>query len=193
LRVSGDKAFAACKYRRPMRQLLLLRHAKSSWDDPMLSDHARPLNIRGRRAAKAMAQAMRDLGLVPDLVLVSSARRTLQTLEALEPWDESPLIEPTDALYLAPAPEILAVLRKAAPAARSILLVGHNPGLHDLAMLLAGAHAAAGDAQVQRMATAFPSGALAEFSIATPWREVGETGARLMRFVVPKDLTEVRA
>jgi phosphohistidine phosphatase len=176
-----------------MRQLLLLRHAKSSWDDPQLSDHARPLNPRGREAAKVMAQAMRDLGLVPDVVLVSSARRTLQTLEALEPWDEMPLIEVMDALYLAPSPEILAVLRKAAPAARCILLIGHNPGLHDLAMLLAGAHAASGDAQVRRMAAAYPSGALAEFSIATPWGEVGETGARLMRFLTPKDLTEVRA
>ena len=64
-----------------MRQLLLLRHAKSSWDDPALSDHARPLNARGRRAATAMAQAMRELGLAPDIVLVSSARRTLQTLK----------------------------------------------------------------------------------------------------------------
>jgi phosphohistidine phosphatase len=176
-----------------MRQLLLLRHAKSSWGDPQLADHERPLNSRGRGAAKTMAQAMRDLGLAPDVVLVSSARRTLQTLEALEPWDETPLIEVMDALYLAPSPEILAVLRKAAPAARCILLIGHNPGLHDLAVLLAGAHAASGDAQVRRMAAAYPSGALAEFSIATPWSEVGETGTRLMRFVTPKDLTEVRA
>ena len=130
---------------------------------------------------------------MPDVVLVSSARRTLQTLEALEPWDEMPLIEVMDALYLAPSAEILAVLRKASPAARCILLIGHNPGLHDLAMLLAGAHAASGDAQVRRMAAAYPSGALAEFSIATPWGEVGETGARLMRFLTPKDLTEVRA
>ena len=66
-----------------MRQLLLLRHAKSSWDDPRLSDHARPLNARGRRAAMGMGLAMRELGLAPDIVLVSSARRTLQTLEAI--------------------------------------------------------------------------------------------------------------
>ncbi len=159
----------------------------------MLSDHARPLNPRGRHAAKAMARAMHDLGLAPDVVLVSSARRTLQTLEALGPWDEPPLIEPMDAFYLAPAAEILAVLRNAAPAARSILVVGHNPGLHELAVHLAGAHATAGDTQLQRMTNSYPSGALAEFSIATPWHEVSETGARLIRFLVPKDLTEVRA
>jgi phosphohistidine phosphatase len=76
----------------PMRQLLLLRHAKSSWDDPGLSDHARPLNARGRRAAAAVAAAMRELGLQPDLVIVSSARRTLQTLEALMPFDDHALV-----------------------------------------------------------------------------------------------------
>ena len=176
-----------------MRQLLLLRHAKSSWDDPQLSDHARPLNVRGRQAAVAMAGAMRDLGLLPDVVLVSSARRTLQTLEALEPWDETPLIEPMDALYLAPAAELLEVLRRAAPAARSLLLLGHNPGLHDLAMLLAGAHAATTDAQVRRLAASYPSGALAEFAVAAPWSELREGAARLTRFLVPNDLSEVDA
>ena len=98
-----------------MRQLLLLRHAKSSWDEPHLSDHARPLNMRGNQAAAAMAREMRRLGLLPDLVLVSSARRTLQTLAALEPWAEPPRIEPMDALYLAPASDLLDALRNAAP------------------------------------------------------------------------------
>src|SRR5689334_13732267 len=94
-----------------MHQLLLLRHAKSSWDDPKLPDHERPLNARGRRAAAAMRGAMRELGLTPDIVLVSPARRTMQTLEILEPWDETPLIEPTDALYLATAPQMLKLLQ----------------------------------------------------------------------------------
>ncbi|WP_048863045.1 SixA phosphatase family protein, partial [Acidisphaera rubrifaciens] len=119
-----------------MRQLMLLRHAKSSWDDPKLSDHARSLNTRGRQAAAGMGRMMRDLGLVPDLILVSSARRTLQTLEALEPWDETPLIEPMDALYLATAPQLCAVLNTVSETVRSVLLIGHNPGLHDLALML---------------------------------------------------------
>jgi phosphohistidine phosphatase len=176
-----------------MRQLLLLRHAKSSWDDPQLSDHARPLNLRGRQAAGRMAHAMRNLGLAPDVVLVSSARRTLQTLAALEPWDETPLIEPLDGLYLAPATEMLEVLHRAAPAARCVLLLGHNPGLHDLAMLLAGAHAATTDPQVWRLAANYPSGALAEFAVAAPWSELGPGGARLTRFLAPNDLSEVDA
>src|SRR6516225_3794435 len=104
-----------------MRQLLLLRHAKSSWDNPKLPDHARPLDPRGREAAAAMRRAMRELGLAPDVVLVSSARRTLQTLEALEPWDDTPLIEPMDALYLASGAQLLAVLHGVAETARSVL------------------------------------------------------------------------
>lgn len=176
-----------------MRQLLLLRHAKSSWDDPKLSDHARPLNVCGRQAASAMARAMRELGLAPDLVLVSSARRTLQTLEALEPWDETPLIEPMDALYLAPAIEMLEVLRQATPVVRSLLLVGHNPGLHELALALAGAHAATVNEHVRRLAEGYPSGALAEFSIASPWSELREGGAHLTRFLRPADLSEANA
>ena len=124
-----------------LRQLLLLRHAKSLWDDPKLSDHARPLNARGRASGRAMRQAMRDLGLAPDLVLVSSARRTLQTLETLAPWDQLPLVEPMDALYLASARSMLDVLHEVVDSVRSVLLIGHNPGLHELAMILIGAQA----------------------------------------------------
>ena len=140
-----------------------------------------------------MAAEMRRLGLLPDLVMVSSARRTLQTLAALEPWDEPPRVEPLDALYLAPARELLDVINHAAPTARCLLVVGHNPGLHELAMMLAGAHAASMDKQVQRLANGYPSGALAEFAIAVPWSELRESGGRLTRFLVPSDLSEVTA
>lgn len=177
-----------------MRQLLLLRHAKSSWDDPRLSDHARPLNARGRRAAKAMAVAMRDLGLTPDVVLVSSARRTLQTLEALGPLDGPPLVEPMDDLYLAPWQRLLDVLRQVPDTARSVLVIGHNPGLHDLALALTGPGGMAlsgGDGQ--RLAEAFPTGALAEFAIATPWPMLSAGGGRLLRFLQPADLPEPTA
>ncbi len=174
-----------------MRQLLLLRHAKSSWDDPHLPDHARPINMRGRHAAATMAAAIKQLGLLPDVVLVSSARRTLQTLAALDPWPTQPRIEPMDALYLASKSDLVDVLRNAAPTARCVLVVAHNPGLHDLAMMLAGAHSAVTDKQMQRLANGYPSGALAEFAVAVPWNELGDSGARLIRFLTPNDLTEV--
>lgn len=176
-----------------MRQLLLLRHAKSSWDDPQLSDHARPINMRGKHAAASMAAAIKRLGLLPDLVLVSSARRTLQTLAALNPWPTQPRIEPMDALYLASMSDLLDVLHRATPASRSVLVVGHNPGLHELAVMLAGAQSGGMDKQMQRLANGYPSGALAEFAVATPWCELGKDGARLTRFLRPSDLTEVTA
>ena len=163
-----------------------MRHAKSSWDDPRLSDHARPLNPRGRAAATAMRAAMHDMGVAPDLVLVSSARRTLQTLETLEPWDDTPLVEPMDALYLAGPEQMLAILHQVAETVRSVLVLGHNPGMHDLAMLLAGP----GESLMRRrLGEGFPSGALAEFSITGAWAALGETPARLTRFLAPRDLS----
>ncbi|WP_264713040.1 SixA phosphatase family protein [Limobrevibacterium gyesilva] len=169
-----------------------MRHAKSSWDDPKLSDHARPLNARGRKAAAAMRHAMRDLGLAPDIVLVSSARRTLQTLEALEPWEDTPLIEPMDSLYLATAPQMLVVLRRVAETARSVLLVGHNPGLHELAMTLVGPHAMTQANDLTRhLAKGYPTGALAEFAVAGPWSGLSEGSGRLLRFLCPRDLPEL--
>jgi phosphohistidine phosphatase len=175
-----------------MRQLLLLRHAKSSWDDAAQSDHARTLNPAGHAAATAMGTALRTLGLAPDVILVSSARRTLQTLEALEPWDDAPLIEPMDGLYLATAPQILTILHRVTDTVRSVMVIGHNPGLHDLALTLAGAHALSANTQpAARLAGGFPAGALAEFTIAPRWAELGEGGGRLVRFLSPKDLPEL--
>jgi len=180
-----------CESQPRMRQLLLLRHAKSSWDDPKQSDHARPLNARGRTAAQAMRGVIRNLGLLPDVILVSSARRTLQTLEALAPWDETPLIEMMDGLYLASPERILAVVAGVSETVRSLMIVGHNPGLHELAVRLAGAHGVSSNGHVQALNEGFPAGALAEFSVAQSWGELGaDAGARLVRFIRPRELTE---
>lgn len=169
-----------------MHQLLLLRHAKSAWDDAKLADRDRPLSDRGHRAASAMRQAMQRLGLAPDLVLVSPARRTLQTLEALEPWDETPLIEHIEALYLATPPQLLTVLHDIPETVRSALLIGHNPGMHDLAQtLIAGTQPT--DAS-RRLAAAYPTGALAEFTVPGPWLRLGAGAARLTRFITPREL-----
>lgn len=151
-----------------------------------MSDHSRPLNQHGRVAAGAMRQAMLGLALAPDVVLVSSARRTLQTMEALEPWEQTPLVEPMDALYLAPASQLLQVLNRVAETARSVLLIGHNPGLHELALHLTGS--ARDPADARRLGEGYPTSALAEFTIPGPWRTLGTGGARLHRFLAPRDL-----
>jgi phosphohistidine phosphatase len=172
-----------------MRQLLLLRHAKSSWDERDTPDHGRPLNRRGQQAAAAMRTAMEGLGLAPDVILVSTSRRTLQTLEALEPWADTPLVDRLDSLYLAPAPTILKAIQDVGAMARSVMVVGHNPGLHELAMLLVGAQAASFDnADIRRLAAGFPSCALAEFTVTVPWQTLDEGGGRLVRFLCPHDL-----
>jgi len=175
-----------------MRQLLLLRHAKSSWDDKASPDRDRPLNERGEAAAARMASAMHTLGLEPDMILVSPARRTMQTMEALEPWDDSPLVEQIESLYLADVPQLLAALHSVAETVRSVLLIGHNPGLHDLAVLLAGLHdrppGATSTAGERALADGFPTGTLAEFTIAGSWWELREGGGKLVRFLTPKML-----
>jgi phosphohistidine phosphatase len=169
-----------------MHQLLLLRHAKSSWDDPRTDDRERPLAARGRQAAAALRQVMLDAGLAPDLVLVSTARRTRETAEALEPWAETPLIELLDELYLAERDELLRILNGVAITVRSVLVVGHNPGLHALALTLAGSQAEnQADEDMRRLARGFPTGALAEFAVATSWAKLAPGGGRLQRFLVP--------
>jgi phosphohistidine phosphatase len=173
-----------------MRQLLLLRHAKSSWEDANLTDHDRPLDPEGRSAAQAMRTAMARLGLMPQLVLVSSARRTRETLELLEPLAGDPRIRCSPDLYLASPRQILDEVVSAPNDITSILVIGHNPGLHDLSMSLSGAHAmSAGRHGSKRLARGFPTAALAEFSVPDDWRSLPD-GARLIRFLTPHDLEQ---
>ncbi len=117
-----------------MKTLYLLRHAKAAADSPSSEDRDRALNARGNDDAPAMAAAMKARGYVPDLVLCSSARRTVETcrhvLDVLGP-DIPTLFE--DGLYLASAGEILSAIRAADPGASALLVIGHNPGLEELA------------------------------------------------------------
>jgi phosphohistidine phosphatase len=166
-----------------MHQLLLLRHAKSSWDDTTLPDKDRPLNKRGQQAALLTRRVLQELGLTPDLVLVSSARRTMQTLEALEPWSDTPLIEPMDALYLATAGQLMEAVRAVAETVRTVMLIGHNPGMQDLAIALC---ADPDSPEAHQIAAGFPTAALAEFTISTPWSRVRPRGGRLVRFLTPR-------
>ena len=177
-----------------MRQLLLLRHAKSSWDDASIEDHARPLNRRGRAAAEALRSVLKNLGVLPDLVLLSTALRTRQTLEALEPWDETPIVEPLDLLYLASGPQILAVLQGVAETVRSVLLIGHNPGLHELCLSLLGQQAERpSDEAARALAEGYPTGGLAEFAVTGRWADLGGPSVRLERFIDPREIEQANA
>jgi phosphohistidine phosphatase len=111
----------------------------------------------------------------------------MQTMEALEPWADTPLIEAMDALYMADRAHLLAILQGVAETARSVMLIGHNPGLHELAVTLAGPLDPANEA-MRRLGEKYPTGALAEFTVPGPWRTLAAGGARLVRFVAPRDL-----
>jgi phosphohistidine phosphatase len=171
------------------KQLFLLRHAKSSWDDVSIPDHDRPLSKRGRKAAAAMRRLAQSEKIDPDLIWVSSAVRTLQTLEALQPWDQPPKVEVKETLYHAPAAKILELLRNIPESAGKVLLIGHNPGLQELALLLIGGDdAAAGDGLARRLADSYPTGALAQFELECSWSQIGEGSGKLTRFVTPREL-----
>lgn len=170
-----------------MLRLWLLRHAKSAWDDPTLDDFARPLSPRGRKSCRRIGRHMAERGIAPDLVLCSPATRTRQTWERLEKrlgQDARVRFEPS--VYLADPGALLALVRAVPTACREVLLVGHNPGLEELAQKLAGS--AAGDA-LTRLTDKYPTGALAELTFAArTWAQVAPDGGFLASFVTPNQL-----
>ena len=123
-----------------MKTLLILRHAKSSWDDASLDDHERPLNARGRRDAPRVGDLLRDEGLMPDLVITSDALRahtTARLVAVAAGYGGDIVVDPM--LYLANADDLIATLRMVPEGnAATVLIVGHNPGLEDLIERLAG-------------------------------------------------------
>jgi len=170
-----------------MRTLHLLRHAKSSWEDARLADHERPLDARGERAATLMGVHLAQCGVAPDLVLVSSARRALQTAEriAVHLPEETPFVHERG-LYGADDDALLRRLRQLGPEHACVLLVAHNPGLHELGLCLVGAGDVAARAQLSRK---LPTGAWLELALpGEPWSALAPGCASLRRFVVPKDL-----
>jgi phosphohistidine phosphatase len=170
-----------------MKTLTLLRHAKSGWDAPAARDFDRPLNARGRKAARAMGREMRRLGLGFDRILASPAVRVTETLtEVAQGYGGAVDTRFDESIYLAPVDTLLALVRAADDADARLLLVGHNPGMEQLALLLSEAGALRGE-----IATKYPTGALAEigFDLAH-WREVAPGEGRLTRFIRPRELGE---
>jgi phosphohistidine phosphatase len=121
-----------------MRTVTLFRHAKSDWKDSAeIRDFDRPLAERGIKAAPRMGQAMRDRNIRPDLILCSPSVRTRQTLElATRAWDAQPATQFDPRIYDAEAETLVTLLRASPDTAGHVMVVGHNPGLHDLARTL---------------------------------------------------------
>jgi phosphohistidine phosphatase len=166
------------------RTLVLLRHAKSSWDTDE-PDHERPLAPRGRRDAKAVGQYLAAQGLRPDLVLCSSALRTRQTWDqAVKGGAEGGDVRYLDEIYDASVTELVAVLRDAASDATSVLLLGHAPGIPRLMDYLAIRRS---DSPVWvRAEKDFPTSGLAVLELKPPWSDLAEAVAELTAFEAPR-------
>jgi len=170
-----------------MKILTLLRHAKSGWDDPVSRDFDRPLNKRGRKAARVIGRAMRDEGLSFDAIIASPAVRVVETLrdvgdgygQALEP-------EQDQALYLASPAVLLERIHHVDDKVERLLVVGHNPGLEQLTLMLSGSSE---DGLRREVELKYPTATLAEIRFdVDSWADVTASGGTLTRFIRPRDL-----
>ncbi|SFS11182.1 SixA phosphatase family protein [Sphingomonas jatrophae] len=171
-----------------MKRLFLLRHAKSGWDDPVARDFDRPLNAKGKRAARAIGRYLRDEKLVFDRVTASPATRVVETLDEVAAGRGATLAPVWDKrLYLASASALLDIVQDAANDSDSLLLVGHNPGLEELVLLLVPDRE--DDMTRDEIEEKLPTASFVElrFDVAS-WDAVAENGGTLGRFVRPRDL-----
>ena len=171
-----------------MKTLTLLRHAKSSWDDPVARDFDRPLNGKGQRAALAVGRYMRGEGMAFDHVVASPAMRILETVAQVEAGYGSDLAPAWDRrVYLASASSLLDIIHELPAGADSALLIGHNPGFEDLILTLIPDRA--GDALRDSVEEKFPTAAIAvmTFDVAD-WASIRPDSGTLVRFTRPRDL-----
>ncbi|MET8564266.1 histidine phosphatase family protein [Streptomyces flaveolus] len=167
----------------PLRRLVVLRHAKSAWPEGV-EDHRRPLAPRGLRDAPAAGRAL-AAGTLPDLALCSTAVRARRTWELVSAeWATPPPVRYDRRLYAAGVPELLEVVREVPPEVRTLLLIGHNPGLEELVLTLA---ADGLDDSLDRVRAKFPTCAVAVLAWhGTDWPALAPGAALLTSFTVPR-------
>lgn len=180
------------------RKLVLLRHAKSAWPD--VRDHDRPLARRGQRDAPAVGRWLGDAELLPDQVVCSTARRARETWQLTRTGlGTSPPVSFDGRVYQASAVQLMDLIRRTSPAARTLLVVGHDPAVPELALLLSAAapSAAAGargdtalSIMADRMRAKFPTAAVAVFEFTGDWDQVTPGSALLTCFMTPRDLIQ---
>lgn len=169
-----------------MKTLYLLRHAKSSWKDPRRDDFDRPLSKRGRAAAQDIGKFLAEHAIAPAHILCSPARRTRETLErAQKKWHRTTSIDYERSLYLADQASLAEHLRRLSDVLPSVMLIGHNPGLQNLALMIVGDD----DPLRPQVNEKFPTGALLVLSLSIErWRDVAPASGRIERLVLPRDL-----
>ena len=169
-----------------MSELYLLRHSKAVPQSGGARDADRPLEERGRDGARAMAAYLKRQKIAPELVLCSPTVRTRETLSLIvDAFDPKPVVEYEAALYLAPAERLLARLRDIPDNVERAMLVGHNPGLHELAQWLADTNIGP---LADRLAANLATTGLVRFEVNIEWSGLRRRAARLVALVTPKDL-----
>jgi len=170
---------------RPVRRrIVIVRHAKSSWDDPTVADHDRPLAPRGRKALHGLRDHLESLALRPELVLCSSSRRTCETLDGIHSaLGRHPHIEIDDGLYAADAEHLLARLRHLDDDVTTLVIIGHNPGVADLVDLLV---TPSEEPAAEPVTGKFPTAAVALVSFTGHWRALQPAAAALDSFWAPR-------
>lgn len=169
------------------RRLLLLRHAKSAWPD--IADSERPLNDRGRRDAPAMGRWLRDKGYIPDVVLCSTARRTRDTWALLAgELGADPVVRYEQRIYEATALSLLHLLREAGGGYRTVMLIGHNPGVAELAVGIAEMTDGPAGQPLDRARDKFPTTAVAVLDFTGEWADLIPGEARMIDFAIPREI-----
>ncbi|MFT4050014.1 MAG: histidine phosphatase family protein [Solirubrobacterales bacterium] len=167
-----------------MRRLYLLRHAKASWELAGDLDYGRGLTERGFADCELMRGPIKKLPAAPELVLCSGARRARETLDGVAPaLPKDTRIEYDDRIYQASVERLIKVLREVPSETGAVLMVGHNPSMHDVAVELA-----ADGPELDGMAGSFPKAALAVLEFEDPWTELASDSAELTQFIRPKTL-----
>ncbi|MEO0499871.1 MAG: histidine phosphatase family protein [Pseudomonadota bacterium] len=170
-----------------MKSVTLLRHAKSSWDDPVERDFDRPLNMKGRRAATRMGRYLRDEGLTFDHLVASPAVRVIETLDGVEEGYGAKIAAAFDKrVYMAAGETLLDIVHETDADADRLLLMGHNPGLEDLIFMLVPPGQSDARAAID---VKFPTATLCEMVFDTnDWEEIAAGAGRIERLVRPRDL-----
>lgn len=161
-----------------LRELLIIRHAKSDWSDDTLEDIDRPLADKGKKQACKMGHWLAEHDLIPELILVSPARRAQQTLSRLtRHWDRQPETQTVDALYNADLDTLIKTINQVQDSVQRVAVLGHNPGLEKLLAWLTG------DEDNAHLSTC----AIAEVLVPSDWQHLEQAKARQVIRATPKD------
>jgi len=168
-----------------MKTLLLLRHAKSDWNHPDLTDHQRPINSRGQKAAAKIGKWMKENHVQPEWIICSSATRARETLAVISEHLHTPesLMHFSDDVYLADVETLLQVLAGCPEDIDHVLLIGHNPGMEELLTYLCGEELPLSD-----NGKLIPTATLAQITMPDDWQKLQHCSAKLSQIIRPKEL-----